>query len=293
MPPSPQIGHILRRWQNGTDPSIALIGNCIIARIIACVPVEKRDDTWMALARTQLEVTEEDLMGYLEQGDSVLLANLINTTRLFFKRGLQFQGILWSISGFNVKKTLPELQRDFCKLWDEIVVVGKSKNCIDCTFILSEIDHVHYAMHHPVPMATAALPILTSYALCPERQSHHPVNASQQVPAVAPSSPSSPLGVRFLSPPLQHDETNINSRHVLDTPLLPDPLPPPREVHMAPAMKQTDSAATSHTLATSLDLSVLDPSERDAQDLNAYNPYQSDPSVGDIMSSSRPGKSVV
>ncbi|KAI0272068.1 hypothetical protein BGY98DRAFT_1124018 [Russula aff. rugulosa BPL654] len=190
MPPSPQIGHILRRWRNGTDLSIALIGNCIIARIIACVPAEKRDDTWMALARSQLEVTEEDLMGYLEQGDSVLLANLINTTRLFFKRGLQFQGILWSISGFNVKKTLPELQRDF------------------------------------FPMATAALPILTSYALCPERQSHHPVNASQQVPAVVPSSPSSPLGVRFLSPPLQHDETNINSRPVLDTPPLPDPYLP-------------------------------------------------------------------
>jgi hypothetical protein len=112
MPPSPEIGRILRRWHNSTDSSI--IGSCIIARIIASV--EKRDDTWMALARSQLGVTEEVLRGYLKDGDSVLLANLIKTTRLFLEKRLQFDGILRSISGFNVKGTLPELQHDFCTL---------------------------------------------------------------------------------------------------------------------------------------------------------------------------------
>ena len=271
MPPSPEIGYILRRWRNSTGSSRALIASCIIAQIIATV--EKRDNTWKALARSQLEVTEGVLKGYLEDEDSVLLANLIKTTRLFFEKGLQFEGILWSISGFNVKKTLPTLQRDFCELWDKIAVEkSNSKRCIDCTFILGEICHVHDALHHTVPTTMAAIPASTSYALCPDRQSHHSANASQQVPAVAlssPSSPPSPLGVQSLLPSLQYDETNINPRPVLDTPSLPDPLPPPREVLVAPAMEQTNSAATSNTLATSQDLSVLDPGERDAQDLKA------------------------
>jgi hypothetical protein len=204
MPLSPKIGHILNRWRNSTGSSRALIASCIIARIIAAV--EKRDDTWMALARSQLGVTEEVFSSYLERGDSVLLANLIKTTRLFFEKGLQFEGILQSIAEFNVKETLPGLQRDFCKLWNEMVAVQKSKHCIDCTFILGEISHIHDALHPSAPTAVAAPPtsatanhdsilIGSSYALCPDPQSHHPSISSRQVAVVATSSSSSPHGV--------------------------------------------------------------------------------------------------
>ena len=230
IPPSPEIGHILRRWLNSTDSSRALIASCIVARIIA--RVEKRDDTWMALARSQLGVTEDVLRGYLEHGDSVLLANLIKTTRLFFEKGLQFEGILRSISGFDFKETLPELQHDFCKLWNKIVEVEKSKQSIQCTFILGEICHVHAALHPTAPTTIAALPTSTtanndslflgsSHALCADPQSHsphYPPDESRQDTAVATSSSSSPLGVQSFSPPLQRDETNINPHLASDTP---------------------------------------------------------------------------
>ena len=233
MPPSPEIGHILRRWLNTTGFSRSLIASCIISRII--VTAEERDDTWMALARSQLGVTEKVLSGYLEHGDSVLLANLIKTTRLFFENDLQFEGILSSISEFNVRDTLPELQDKFCKLWKEIVDVEKSSQSIQCTFILGEIRPVHDALLHTAPTTVATLPTSTtanndslligpSYAFRLETQDpqsydpHHPPNTSRQDTVVTTSSSSSPLGIQSYSPPLQRDETNINPDLALDTP---------------------------------------------------------------------------
>ena len=270
IPPSPEIGHTLRSWLNttDTDSSRFLIASCMIARIIATA--EERDDTWMALARSQLGVTEEVLTSYLEHGDSVLLANLIKTTRLFFEKGLQFEGILRSISGFDVKETLPELQHDFCKLWDEIV--EKSKHCGDYSFILDEIHHVHAALHPTAPTAIAALPSSTtanddslllgsSHALCPDSQSHpphFPLDASRQDTAVAMSSSSSPLGAQSYSPLLQRDETNIHPHLALETPR-PSSLDPPSPLDEPPAGIQTAispplehfySTTTSHTHTT-------------------------------------------
>ena len=316
MPPSPEIGYILRRWRSCTDPSIALMEGCIITRIIASV--EKRDDTWTALARSQLQVTEEVFRGYLKHGDSVLLANLIKTTRMYFENRLQFEGILRSISEFKVKETLPELQHDFCILWDEIV--NRSKHFGDCVFILDEICHVHDALHHPTTSSTvAALPTSTtassdslllgsSYALCAGSQSSHPPhppNPSRQVAAVATSSSSSPPDQPHL-PPLQRDETNITPHLVSDTSSFLDSVSPLRELPveiprmMPPVQGHSYSTTTSHTLPTPREFSVSDPEvivvagERDVQDLNAHNPHQSDPPACDIfMSTSRPGKSVV
>lgn len=244
-PPSPEIGHILRRWLNTTGSSRAVIGACMIAQIIATV--EKRDDTWMALARSQLGVTEDVLRGYLEHGDSVLLANLTKTTRLFFEKGLQFEGILRSISGFDVKGTLPELQHDLCQLWNEIVAVEKSKHCIDCTFILGEICHVHDALHPTSPTTAAVPPTSTTgnydsllvgspYAFCLDPQSDQPI-ASRQAAAIATSSSSSS------SPPL--------------SPL--HEFPVEIRTHVPPALENSYSTATSYTLATPRDVSVSNP----------------------------------
>ena len=305
MPPSSGVVHILRRWRNSTDPSKALIGRCIIARIIA--GVEKHDDAWMALARSQLGVTEEVFKVYLEHGDSVLLANLIETTRLFIKQGLQFQGILHSIADFDVTGTLPELQHEFCALWNEMV--EKSKQCGNCWFILDEICHVHAALHPTVPTTVAAPPTSTTanndslflgpaYALCTDRQSHPPHHPPSV--AVATSPPSSHLGVPHLSPPLQRDEISTNPHSASDTTSFPEPLTPLRafpveiRTHVPPALghsySNSYSTTTSYALPTPRDASFSDPGilvvggERDVQ----YNPHQSDPAARDITIGTSP-----
>ena len=187
VPPSPEIGHILRRWCNSPDPWISIMGRCIIARIIGST--ERHDDTWMALTISQLLVSERVLEEDLKCGDSVFLANLTGTTRLFFEQRLQFQDILLSISQFNVLDTHPELRFDFCTLWNEVVrrvqdTQGIGSSC-DCDFILQEIGHVFNALHPRGPMAIFPNPSSSTatenmdslhigffYSSCPDPQSH-------------------------------------------------------------------------------------------------------------------------
>jgi Family of unknown function (DUF6535) len=69
---SVEIGRSLRSNGDG------LCSQVIIAGVIASVP--ERDDRWNSLAMDQLGISEE----VLQNGDSVLLVNLIHTTRLFF-----------------------------------------------------------------------------------------------------------------------------------------------------------------------------------------------------------------
>ncbi|KAF8460575.1 hypothetical protein DFH94DRAFT_123791 [Russula ochroleuca] len=275
VPPSPEIGHILRRWRNSTKSWISITGSCINARIIASGG--KRDDTWMALTMSQLGVTDEILQCYLNHGNSVLLANLIATTRLFFNKGLQFQDILRSISDFNVQDTLPELQRDFCNLWDKIVQCGqdshKRGSSSDCIFILEEIGHVYEALH---PMAVAA-PAYTaanndylhpelSYSLCASPQAHlFPMTtyttASHQGTAPPTNKPATGLDIshasRQIAPVAMSSPENPSS---------PVPLAPlgefPVEVHshIPPALEFSYSSTTSHTLATPQEASFSDPS---------------------------------
>ena len=188
--PSPEMGRILRRWRNRPDSPLAVVGSCIIARIIASVG--EHDDTWMALTMSQLGVTKKVLESYLEHGDSAFLANLINTTRLFFKKSLQFRDILRSLSEFNIRYTLPGPQRDFCALWNEIVQdLQQSGASSDRVFILEEIRHVYIALHSTAPTtittpSASADPhtsLLLEYPLCTD-PSH--------LPTVAYTAPAHP-----------------------------------------------------------------------------------------------------
>ena len=201
--PSPEIGRILKRWRNTTssDDSLKVItGSCIIARIIA--GVTKHGDTWKALARSHLEVTGRDLEDYLENGDNVLMANLIKTTRLFFEHKLNFWGILRPISEFRVEGTLPKLQQEFCTLWNEIVETSSSdsESSDVFTFILEEIRPVYDALH-PVtsPQDTASGSTAANgdsehhgppYPLCPDAKRPHLPNSTRQTlsPNVVPDT---------------------------------------------------------------------------------------------------------
>jgi len=311
LPPSPEIGNILRRWRMSRDRTKVTTGSCIIARIIASEA--SHDDTWKALARSQLDLTEKVLEEYMDNGDSVLLANLIKTTELFFQQGYPFQGILTSISDFSIDGTLRPLQQEFCALWNNIV--QKSESSTDYTFILDEICHVHRALH-PTAKAVTAVPTSSTskndslllrnpHLLCADPQSPHPSNAaSGQIAPVATSSFSSPRGDHPLSSSLQRDKTNVVPHPVSDTPSSLGPLSPLRglsaEIHMPPALGHSHSTTTSHTLHTPQDASASEPgvivvaSERDDQDLDSHRSHQSDPPAPNIsMSSSRSGKGAV
>jgi hypothetical protein len=150
---SVEIGHSLKSLNTG---SLEPLAQTMVSGIIS--NVQKRDDRWFSLAMDQLGVPRDVIRTYLAHGDSVLLANLINILRRLFNYLLHGDldlaldpfRLLPSLTDFDIQDTLPELQRDFCALWNEIL--RQARNGGPYVSLLSEIlvgiQHLHIALHH-------------------------------------------------------------------------------------------------------------------------------------------------
>ena len=183
---SVEIGPSLISLGNNDDKYLALLAQTMVARIIASVPVEERDYRWTALVMDQLGVSKGVLREYLAHGDSVLIANLIHITRQFFPSYFgeydvishTLVGILPSISKFDIQTTLPELQHDFCVLWNEIVSKARITGANNIpAYILILMRHIYITLHQGTDSAPTAFSASTgdyddillqpsSYPLC-------------------------------------------------------------------------------------------------------------------------------
>jgi hypothetical protein len=124
-----EVGQKLRIPDSNTRKEIGLCAQCIVAGIIS--DAQEHDEGWIALSADQLGKSKGVIRGYLEcAGDNVLLANLIHITRQFIHAALEDEQnrkmangltrVITSVSHFDIRNTLPGLQRDFLALWDEI-----------------------------------------------------------------------------------------------------------------------------------------------------------------------------
>ncbi len=181
---SVEMGHSLKNMSNDMDVEIALFARAIVAGIVA--GVRERDSRWFTLASGQLGVPDRVLRAYLAHGDSVLLANLIHITRHIFcslfgiSRELAHASsiILQSLSNFDVQGTLPELQHDFCALWNEIAQEARGSGRYTApVHILRHTRHIYIALHQGTDAAPTAFSAATevldnslyegsSYPLC-------------------------------------------------------------------------------------------------------------------------------
>jgi Family of unknown function (DUF6535) len=182
---SVEIGNSLRKF--GEEDSV-LLARCIISGIISRA---ERDERWFTLAKDELGVSEEVLRSYLVHGDNVLLANLIHLIRQIIPPLFQAVPdltreplrILSSVSKLDILNTLPELQHEFCALWNEITQqVRKGGGRYNLfTQILLEIRHLYVALHptDTTPQDSSAFPTdfdslrqQASYPMC-KRADHH------------------------------------------------------------------------------------------------------------------------
>ena len=148
---SAEIG---RSWRKFRNSSVATLSRGIIAGIISNA---EHNDRWFTLAMDEWGISEGVLRDYLAHGDSVSLANLIHITRHILHSLLQHDSdlpkkspsILSSLSEFDILNTLPELQCDFCHLWNEVVQQARNSNANDSPFveILVEIRHLYADLH--------------------------------------------------------------------------------------------------------------------------------------------------
>jgi hypothetical protein len=156
---STEIVNFVRRWDNhqGEDNTLLrAIFSVIVAR------VRRRDDSWFILASKEMGVPEAVLRSHAAHGDNFSLAILIYITH---QQLLYFQNPSWpsaitsvlrAASRFNVQDTSPELQHEFCALWNQLV--RKAQNDHDwiiASRILSPILRVYISLHR----GTDAAPI--------------------------------------------------------------------------------------------------------------------------------------
>ena len=146
---SVEAGYYLTRRGNTGNQEIGSCAPLIVAGVIA--NVRERNDRWMALV-------EDQLGAYLPcfpecSHDSVLLKNLIRTTEQIFNlrhnmRYLISSLILGSLSKFNVRDALPELQHDFCALWNAMVQEAQARGSSSLPiYILIGIRRIYIDLH--------------------------------------------------------------------------------------------------------------------------------------------------
>ncbi|KAI9507632.1 hypothetical protein F5148DRAFT_1149632 [Russula earlei] len=144
---SVEMGHSLLHWCNSADEWIALTSRSLVASIIA---TQERDNRWVALARAHFRLPDRVLRDNIPHGDSVLLLILLHVARNLLDSVLPpwDSSILRLLSQFDIHNTLPELQSNFCMLWNEIVREARNsqQNSIP-VFILREIRHLYTALH--------------------------------------------------------------------------------------------------------------------------------------------------
>jgi hypothetical protein len=202
---STAFSRLVRSWNNGGGRETTMIIRAIVSGVVA--RAQRRDDVWFTLASDDLGVPSYVLRNHATHGEDLSLAILIHCVRQQFSLCKQldwplyeFSKVLEAASNFNVIDTSPELQHDFCALWNEIV---HAKVWIP-EFILRPIRNIYLTLHLHTDSAPTHFsastgnddPILlwrSVYPLC-KIPGHHPdstariheVSASTAIPRAFP-----------------------------------------------------------------------------------------------------------
>jgi hypothetical protein len=222
---SVDFGLFLTEWSRVDRPITTYYAQCVVAVIISNVQVPARDDRWVQLVTRQIKVSKSVLRRYFTHGDSILLANLNNIVRQTLQASSDIgehheeyikkaSCTLEPMCKFDTRTTSPELQDDFCKLWNEHVDVAQNgqhpyaRNISLTT--LKNIRKVYISLHegmlvHPPLTAFAAiddsdtaLDDIASYPTCTINShgsalSGRPPNVQGQAPTVGGNASQPPV----------------------------------------------------------------------------------------------------
>jgi len=199
------------------DPRTTYYSRSMISIIIANARL--RDDQWVDLAAGHLAVSKSTLQNYTVHGDSALLANLIYIIRVTIRAYSdisQLDVTGWKIfetaARLDVEATLPELQHDFCDLWNKVVLLVTSAEDervqTISRFILINSRRIYIALHQGTDSAPTTFSMSTddfdlilytpsSYPLCNISGHRHRSDLTPHVhePEVAADTPVAPSDV--------------------------------------------------------------------------------------------------
>ena len=182
---STEVVNFIKRWGNrkgedGPTPStlVQTMFSIIVAR------VQRHDDSWFKLASKELRIPESGLREYAAYGDSLSLVILIYVTRQQFIHirnplwpSYEMSDVLREASKFNVQDTSPELQHEFCALWNQMIRDEWNSASKIPDRVLGPIRNLYIALHQGTDSAPTRfspstgdddfnLSIVTTYPLC-------------------------------------------------------------------------------------------------------------------------------
>ena len=151
----------VQNWKNITHPITSFYSQCV--GVLTVSIVRDRDEHWFKLASGLLNVSKFLLHIYDANGDSMLLANAIFIVR----RTVQtYSGsaerhrkdildaslrTLDTVCKLNIGGTLPELQHEFCGLWNQLVNTAQTDrrphHVLVSTMTLKNIRKLYIALH--------------------------------------------------------------------------------------------------------------------------------------------------
>ena len=266
--PAVEIGQFVRRWGNRQgDDTIQLVVQAITTFVVAKTP--QHNDSWFIFASEELGIREDVLRKHAAHGDSLSLAILIHVLRqpFIYDRSLSYpkdhiSSILEAACKFRVQDTSPELQHDFCALWNQLVQSARwnlewnTWNWWRAGILLRPMRNIYLALHQDTNSAPTQFsasthesdPLLSrisSYPVCSVAGHIHDKSAStasvhavihhnvELVPAplaspLASSSVPNPLLVDqglTTVPPLDDFHPTQTTTETLRRPTTPDPTP--------------------------------------------------------------------
>jgi hypothetical protein len=146
---SAEIARLIRSWDDGGSGEPTMIIRDIVSSIIARAP--RRDDLWFAIASDELGVSESVLRNHATHGNNLSLAILIHVVRQQFTLFrvqhwpyYKFSEVLEAASKFDVLDTSPELQHEFCALWNQVICAASQPMASN---ILKPIRNIYLTLH--------------------------------------------------------------------------------------------------------------------------------------------------
>ena len=147
---SADIVPFVRGWDSGKDKGNTITIQTIVSSIIA--RSQRRDNVWFAMAADEIGIPESVLRSHATHGNDLPLAILIHVICQEFHHygnrrwpSNEFWKVLEAASKFDVLDTSPELQHEFCALWNE--VVHANYDGMMPWYILKPIRNIYLMLH--------------------------------------------------------------------------------------------------------------------------------------------------
>jgi hypothetical protein len=258
------IAQILTSWENNAGEKYISYPQFAISNVIATR--QPHDDSWYLLASNELGVPENVLRNHAVHGDSLSLVVLIHVVRqqfIHFREPFwphyDFSYVLATASKFNAQDTSPELQHEFCALWNQIVREVQDGYDHRMAFrILGQIRNVYLALHQDTDSSPTLFSsstsdsddILfdpTSYPVC-KVPGHHPESPSLIRDYHASTT---------FTPVVPDDHDNIAL-----IPSLPSPSPPASSAHAPLPVDETLTDALPVDNTISLPVQIISEDSR-------------------------------